>query len=457
MSLKQSLPLAAMFAVLICLPRAFGAQPPRPPAPKVEILAPAPGAELQRSVQVRVRITPPEGQKLPTTVFVGIDGPPWVQMTGNEQTGQWAAELDSTLIPNGPRELTVVTDEKRARAAIRVNVKNPLKVFFADLHSHTSYSDGTLTPAVAHQYARDVAKLDVFSLTDHLEKVDDTEWLDTREVAWDSNEDGKFVVIPGLEWTKKWGHVNVYDPKTRHWPEDPQAFYEAIAAADVVAKFNHPGDGTKAHDGLAYSEAADKAIQMMEVRRDEEERAFIRALNAGWHLAPEGSDDTHNPNWGNCGRWTGILAPGLSKRCIWDALKNRRVYSTLDRNCQLRFMVNGAVMGAIVPEPVQDVETCVQVADADPGDVIAKLELFEDGKIVETDQPNKQARRWTTDRRPEPGKHYYFVKVTQGDGNLLWSAPVWVTVGSSAAGPGKTAHRRPEPPAVRPPVVSLIR
>jgi hypothetical protein len=26
------------------------------------------------------------------------------------------------------------------------------------------------------------------------------------------------------------------------------------------------------------------------------------------------------------------------------------------------------------------------------------------------------------------GKHYYFVKVTQADGNLLWSAPVWVTV-----------------------------
>jgi hypothetical protein len=27
-----------------------------------------------------------------------------------------------------------------------------------------------------------------------------------------------------------------------------------------------------------------------------------------------------------------------------------------------------------------------------------------------------------------PGSHHYFVKVTQTDGNLLWSAPVWVTV-----------------------------
>ena len=26
------------------------------------------------------------------------------------------------------------------------------------------------------------------------------------------------------------------------------------------------------------------------------------------------------------------------------------------------------------------------------------------------------------------GKHYYFAKVTQVDGNLLWSAPIWLTV-----------------------------
>ena len=28
-------------------------------------------------------------------------------------------------------------------------------------------------------------------------------------------------------------------------------------------------------------------------------------------LAPDGSDNTHSPNWGTKGRWTGILAAGL--------------------------------------------------------------------------------------------------------------------------------------------------
>jgi hypothetical protein len=28
---------------------------------------------------------------------------------------------------------------------------------------------------------------------------------------------------------------------------------------------------------------------------------------------------------------------------------------------------------------------------------------------------------------PAPGEHFYYAKVTQSDGKVLWSAPVWVT------------------------------
>ena len=49
--------------------------------------------------------------------------------------------------------------------------------------------------------------------------------------------------------------------------------------------------------------------------------------------------------------------------------------------------------------------------------------------IIQTDEPNSENRRCETICTPAPGKHYYFAKVTQADGNMLWSAPVWVTVG----------------------------
>lgn len=210
---------------------------------------------------------------------------------------------------------------------------------------------------------------------------------------------------------------------------DAGAFYEAVARAGVVAKFNHPGRGANAFNELAYSEAGDRALQLMEVRNEPEEREYIRALSNGWHVAAEGSDDSHAPRWGNCGTWTGVLAPGLSSRNIWDALRNRRTYSTRDRNCALSFTVNGAVMGTIVEELARTVDVAVSVADDEEGDVIARIELFGDGVVVASDEPNTNSCVWTTTLSPEPGGHYYFTKVTQVDGDRLWSAPVWIEVG----------------------------
>jgi putative flavoprotein involved in K+ transport len=56
--------------------------------------------------------------------------------------------------------------------------------------------------------------------------------------------------------------------------------------------------------------------------------------------------------------------------------------------------VNGAEMGSNVEEPVGNVEVYVRVSDPDTDDAISKIELFEDGKVVATDVPNKNARCW---------------------------------------------------------------
>src|SRR5207247_1600845 len=45
-----------------------------------------------------------------------------------------------------------------------------LKVYFGNLHSHTSYSDGSGTPREAFRYARDTGKLDFLAITEHNHK-----------------------------------------------------------------------------------------------------------------------------------------------------------------------------------------------------------------------------------------------------------------------------------------------
>ena len=393
--------------------------------PQIEVIQPQPDAQIGGKVEVCLKVTKEGEAYVPGVVYAGLGGPPWVKLKHSD--GTWVGQLDSAMVPNETCDLVIVTDNKRVRAAQSVKVKNVLKVYFADLHSHTQYSDGALLPRVAHDYARKVAKLDVFSLMDHLEYVDDTEWADIRFVAERATEEGKFVSIPGLEWTKKIGHACIVDPKTRHWPEDLPAFYEAAARAGVVVKFNHPGDGSGVFNGMAYSQVGDRALQLMEVRREKEEQAFVRALDQGWHIAPDGSDDTHSANWGNVRSWTGILMPGLSRRNVLHALQNRCCYSSLDRNCKLHFAVNDAPMGRIINLGAdRSVELDIWVDDPDAHDDIAKIDVFDNGKIIKSKAFGMPSQRWTIDLASVCGSHYYFIKVTQADGNMLWSAPVWV-------------------------------
>jgi hypothetical protein len=82
------------------------------------------------------------------------------------------------------------------------------------------------------------------------------------------------------------------------------------------------------------------------------------------------------------------------------------------------------------------------VDESEENDKTSKVELFEDGIVIQTDEPNSENRRWETTHTSHPGKHYYFAKVTQADGNMLWSAPVWVTVDEKLAtnGPFNQQH-----------------
>ena len=73
-----------------------------------------------------------------------------------------------------------------------------------------------------------------------------------------------------------------------------RGFYQAAAGAGVVVKINHPGPGTNVFNALAYSAVGDQAVELMEVRRTQEQEAYVRALKLGWHLAPDGAYDTHS-------------------------------------------------------------------------------------------------------------------------------------------------------------------
>ncbi|MCL2285041.1 MAG: discoidin domain-containing protein, partial [Firmicutes bacterium] len=151
-------------------------------------------------------------------------------------------------------------------------------VFYGLLHGHSAVSDGGGEPIDwvrghpdnAHRFARDVAGLDFFSLTDHnnvLKRQANTRWTQyywdlLYNAAQNYNEDGRFVTFFGQEMsTTNMGHINViHNPNTglsfeenyffnysdfREFANEREglnAFYKWLDTQPAVGFFNHPGD-----------------------------------------------------------------------------------------------------------------------------------------------------------------------------------------------------------------------
>ncbi len=126
----------------------------------------------------------------------------------------------------GTQYLTVSIDDRRFVAnPVRVADSHERRVYWGDIHLHSTLSDGTGAAATGYRFGRDVMALDVVAYTDH-----DTmgffippQWQRRRmhreyfqtlcDLADEFNDDGSFVTLPGYEWTKQpnmGGHINVY-------------------------------------------------------------------------------------------------------------------------------------------------------------------------------------------------------------------------------------------------------
>ncbi|NLI56615.1 hypothetical protein GX420_06525, partial [bacterium] len=167
--------------------------------------------------------------------------------------------------------------------------------YFGDPHSHTSYSDGALTPYDAFTYARDTANIDFLAITDHSNSLSSTEWNDTKTQASNFTQDGVFVGLCGFEYTHTSdGHINVYESTNfvsrndANYDTIPE-FYAWLKAQpdNVFAQFNHPFT-LDDFLGFAYDSDVDKKIILQEVGNGSPpyayarlEEAYIYALDKG--------------------------------------------------------------------------------------------------------------------------------------------------------------------------------
>ena len=352
--------------------------------------------------------------------------------------------------------------------------------YFGQLHSHTQYSDGagSLESALAYIKALpDSANVDFVAFTDHSNYFDKSgaanpegalydmsQATEYSQETWKAYKDavaafntenaGSMVAIAGFEmtWSGGPGHINTFNTpgivsrnnttlnnKTKD--AGLQAYYKLLSqteGVDSISQFNHPGTTFGNFIDFGYWDAVvDTRMYMVEVGNGEGQigaggyypsyEQYIMALDKGWHVAPTNNQDNHKGRWGNANDARDvILTDDFSESGIYAALRARRMYATEDKNLELDYTVNGNMMGSIIDVP-EKLNFEISFNDPDRTDSIAKVELVvNSGKVAYTWDSAADLTKGSVSVELAPEYTYYFVRVTEADGNLAVTAPVWV-------------------------------
>lgn len=323
-------------------------------------------------------------------------------------------------------------------------------VYYGDLHNHTGYSnDAKLTPRDAYEHAKNTAKLDFFGLSDHAWCLTQTEWLDTKKQAIAASGDN-FIGFWGFEWTSNtYGHLSIFGTDEYCTRSAPNTFTGIVDwmsdNTEGVAFFNHPGYATTVHNSNQefehFETEASNEIVGMELWNASSEfnyhtgesgfhsdyhSYFGEANNRGWKVGATGAGDEHKLEWGTrFDSRMAILAPNLTRESLLSAMEARRFYSTLDKNLRLSFKIGGAEMGSSIWNGTKTFQ--IQTSDANSGDRFTEVVVYnQNNSVVKKYTLNSNSSNNSFSRKVIKDE-YYYVKVTQADGDMAISSPIWVS------------------------------
>jgi hypothetical protein len=141
-------------------------------------------------------------------------------------------------------------------------------------------------------------------------------------------------------------------------------------------------------------------------------------LNKGYKLGFQASSD----HWSTHISYCIVLAEKHDRQGILDAIKKRHCYGATD-NILVDLRSGKHIMGdelKTAQAPTLQINVIGTAA-------LDKLDILRDSDVVATIEPraNQYKNSWT-DPQPQPGMHYYYIRILQQDGEIAWSSPMWI-------------------------------
>ena len=365
--------------------------------------------------------------------------------------------------------ITVVDRENVliARSNPMVKKSNPYNLYWGDLHimNGAFWIPQDLETKDYYDYAKNKVGLDFAAITDicresHLyeySRITQKEWELLLELSRRYYEPDKFVTFPAYEYNERLigGDKNVYflneeEAELFCWDDPryntPEKLWAALKSKKAMTIPHHPVTTRLGQNWDHHSPERQRLVEIysewgssegpgcrrpFKVPTDYINKSVQHALARGYRLGIIASTDTHSGEVGEAAK-AAVWAKNLTREEIWKGLWNRHCYGTTGERIILSFHLNECMMGEIVEQAVDERDIYVEVIGTN---TLEKVEIIRNNKVLYTHQGKGQYEevRYRDTQNPRQISLYpllfYYIRVTQVDGEMAWSSPIWVNLG----------------------------
>ncbi|HEX2152055.1 MAG TPA: DUF3604 domain-containing protein [Stellaceae bacterium] len=286
--------------------------------------------------------------------------------------GEHAISIEGLSVDE-PGDLTIAVRDATGKMLcvsnpLRIDAAPKLRSYWCDLHGQSEETIGTNSARELIEFARDRAFLDGMSHQGNDFQITTPFWNELNLLTREYNEDGRFVIYPGYEWSGNTGlggdrnvlfmreGEQIHRSSHALVPDHADLASDANSAEDLFRALKDRDCVVFAHIGGRYADirmAHDSRLERsVEVHSDwgTFEWLLHDALEQGYRVGILANSDGHKGRhgashpgaslFGAYGGLSCLLAPELSRAGLFEALRRRHHYATT--GCRLLLDVRAA-------------------------------------------------------------------------------------------------------------------
>lgn len=381
--------------------------------------------------------------------------------------------------------LNTATKEIFRSSPIKCFAANTKHVYWGMLHGESERYDSTESIESYLRHFRDDKAFNYVGTSpfESAEETSNDAWKLLNQNVSDLNEDDRFVTLLGFQWEGSPGSEGIrhilYAKDNRPIPRKKDSknntlkkLYKTFTPKEIVSiptftmakgyEFNFDefdpevervveiyntwgsSEMTKKEGNPLPISSSDKS-GVQETADGSVQKALLRGCRFGFVA---GGLDDRGPYSGFYEGGQQQYAPGMTaiisqehnRQALIDALYNRSCYATTGERIILGIEISGIAMGKEAntgekPGLLFNRHIAGYVAGTTD---LTKVEIIRNGKVLTTFQPKGYSMEFTYDdlqplakvvidnKDKKPPFVYYYLRVTQADGHMAWSSPIWI-------------------------------